>query len=110
MVDRSAFEAGDEPLAVERRPRAGVVVSVRLSPEEADRLEGLAESRRMTLSQVVREAISMYLRSGPPAAAAGSPWTATTFNEMAPLTVIATGYGAVTRTRGPDVSVPAPRK
>ena len=66
-------ELGDEVIEVERRPRAGVVLSVRLSPDEADRLQGIAEARRTTLSQVAREAITSYLSSGAMAAPARLP-------------------------------------
>ena len=50
------IELGDEVIEVERRERAGVVVSVRLSAEEADRLQRMAEDRKTTLSRVAREA------------------------------------------------------
>jgi hypothetical protein len=59
------IELGDEPIRVERRPRAGVVVSVRLSPNEADELLTIAEARHTTLSQIAREAISGYIASRP---------------------------------------------
>lgn len=58
------IELGDEAIEVERRERAGVVVSVRLSAEEADRLQDIAESRKTTLSRVAREVIAAYLANG----------------------------------------------
>ena len=58
------IELGDEVIEVERRERAGVVVSVRLSAEEADRLQSMAEDRKTTLSRVAREAIATYLANG----------------------------------------------
>ncbi len=58
------IELGDEPIDVERRPRAGVVVSVRLTAEEADRLQTIADGHNTTLSRVAREAIERYLASG----------------------------------------------
>ena len=64
MPERDAFELGAERVAVERPRRAGVVLSVRLGPEEADQLQELAEQRKLTLSQVVREAIASYVRYG----------------------------------------------
>lgn len=74
---RDEIELGDEVIEVERRPRAGVVVSVRLSPEEADRLQGLAEQRKATLSQVAREALTSYLNRGPDRPPSIGPWTGT---------------------------------
>jgi hypothetical protein len=58
------IELGDEMIEVERRAHAGVVVSVRLSAEEADRLQDMAEDRKTTLSRVAREAIVTYLANG----------------------------------------------
>ena len=58
------IELGDELIEVERRPRAGVVVSVRLSADEADRLQRLADERKTTLSHVAQEALSAYLAHG----------------------------------------------
>src|SRR5713101_5745245 len=55
------IELGDELIEVERRPRSGVVISVRLSPDEADQLQAKAQARRTTLSSVAREAITSYL-------------------------------------------------
>ena len=55
------IELGDEVIEVERRPRAGVVVSVRLSADEADQLQRLAEERKTTLSHVAQEALSAFL-------------------------------------------------
>ena len=55
------IELGDEPIEVERRPRAGLVISVRLSPDEADEIEGIAEERKITVSQVARDAIISFL-------------------------------------------------
>jgi hypothetical protein len=63
-IDREQFEAGDEPVEVERRARAGVVVSVRLTPDEADRLQELAAERNTTLSRLGREAIVRLLDDG----------------------------------------------
>jgi len=63
-IDPEQFEVGDEPIDVERRPRAGVVVSIRLSPDEADRLQELAAERNMTLSRLGREAIVRLLEGG----------------------------------------------
>lgn len=77
-VDRNDIELTNEVVEVERRPRSGVVVSVRLSPEEADELQNIAEARHLTLSQVTREAIRFYLK-GPIAKPTSQwPWTGTT--------------------------------
>lgn len=71
------IELGDDVIEVEKNPRAGVVVSVRLSAEEADQLQNLAEQRRTTLSSVAREALSSYLAHGPERPPAAGPWTGT---------------------------------
>ncbi len=62
-MHRTDFEIGEEITDVRRAPRSGVVISVRLSAEEADRLHDIAESTDRTVSQVAREALSGYLRS-----------------------------------------------
>lgn len=74
---REHFELGDEPVAVERRERAGVVISVRLSRDEADRLHEAARRANKTLSQTAREAIVSSLSIGVPAAAGSAVWTVT---------------------------------
>jgi len=66
-----------EILEVERKSRAGVVVSVRLSADEADELQRLAEQRGTTLSKVAREAITSYLAHGPNRGIEIGPWTGT---------------------------------
>ena len=71
------IELGDEVLEVDRKPRAGVVVSVRLSAEEADQLQSIAESRQTTLSRVAREALASYLARGPERPPSIGPWTGT---------------------------------
>lgn len=78
-VDRDQFEAGDEPIEVERRARAAVVVSIRLSAEEADRLQELAAQRNTTLSRLGREAIVQLLDGEAPRQSGllGVMWTAT---------------------------------
>lgn len=75
MVEREDFAVGDEQLQVDRRARAGVVLSVRLSAEEADRLQDLANARGMTLSRIGREAIAMFLRTGGVVVEPGLRWT-----------------------------------
>ena len=44
--------------------RGGVVVSVRLAPEDADRLVKLAEESGKTVSQVAREALRAFVSRG----------------------------------------------
>jgi len=62
-LDPSEFIAGDnvtddfEP----PRGRGGVVVSVRLAANDADRLSEAAEATGRTISQVAREALLSYL-------------------------------------------------
>jgi hypothetical protein len=71
------IELGDDVIEVERKPRAGVVVSVRLSPEEADQLQAIAERRGVSLSRVAREALSGYLMYGPDRPTIIGPWSHT---------------------------------
>lgn len=71
-----------EVVEVERRPRAGAVISVRLSSGEAAQLQRMAEQRGSTVSRVARDALTDYLRRGSTAtgirAWPGLPWTGTT--------------------------------
>lgn len=71
------IELGDDVIEVEKKPRAGVVVSVRLSADEADQLLSIAEMRGTTLSRVAREALGAYILHGPRRPIAVGPWTGT---------------------------------
>jgi hypothetical protein len=71
-VDRE-YVPGEEVEVVRRKPRAGVVVSARLTAEEADLLEARAAQRGWSLSQITRDAIAYYLRGSDIAIS----WTAT---------------------------------
>jgi predicted transcriptional regulator len=55
------IELGDEALEVERSPRPGLVVSIRLTADEADELERVAARRRSTVTGLAREALRQYL-------------------------------------------------
>ena len=55
------IELGEDMIEAERMSRAGVVIAVHLSADEADRLQRLAEERKTTLSQVAQEALSAFL-------------------------------------------------
>jgi len=92
------IELGDAPVQVERRPRAGVVLSVRLSPNEADRLQDIAAQRQVPLSTVAREAIVTYLTDGPLARPAVAAWTVGSSGRQVSLAY--PEYGAVARTAG----------
>jgi hypothetical protein len=60
--DLEQVELDDEILEVmPPRSRPGVVVSVRLGPDDAETLHELADRRRTTLSEIAREAITTYL-------------------------------------------------
>ena len=75
-MEPSDIELSDEVAELEpRRPRAGVVVSVRLSADEADQLHAMAQQRHLTLSQVTREAISEYLSGGGTRTLVFAPWS-----------------------------------
>lgn len=98
MVERSDIGLGEE-VKVQRRPQAGVVVSVRLPPEAAERLEQIAEVRGMIVSQVVREALLRYLGAGPMGALTAAPWTITT-DAFSTVELTMSSYGAIARTSG----------
>ena len=72
---RKDFELGDEPVEVERRLRADVVISVRLSRDEADRLQAAARRANKTLSQTAREAITGCLESTTAPVGGSVQWT-----------------------------------
>jgi predicted RNase H-like HicB family nuclease len=57
------FEAGDEPVAMDRKASAGLVISIRLSSDAANRLEDIAEARDLTLTQIAKEALNTYMRA-----------------------------------------------
>jgi hypothetical protein len=107
MVERKDIELGDEPIAVQRRPRSGLVVSTRLSPEEADRLQDLAEAQGKTVSQVAREALTIYVKAGgtraPRLFSAG--WTGTV-GGSANLELTFNDHTRVVRTRADQVLEP----
>lgn len=94
------IELGTEPIQVERPRRAGVVISVRLAPEEADRLEDVAEKRGTTLSNIAREAITGYLNYGAYAPPAAVAWTFASVNSS----FMCKSYGPAARTRGEGLS------
>jgi hypothetical protein len=53
----------ENDIQVHERRRAGVVVSVRLKPDEADLLEALAERDGRTLSETLRVALHLLASS-----------------------------------------------
>ena len=111
-ISREEFELGTEPLDVERRQRAGVVVSVRLTAAEADRLSALAQAQRKTVSQVVREAVTEFIEHGSRRSTASGPWTGVVTNNQVSLNLhSATGpsvrtHGSVHPARSQVVSCP----
>jgi hypothetical protein len=61
-LNPEAFEAGENVTEEVRKGKtAGMVVSVRLSPEDSSNLISLAEESGKTVSQVVRQAIRSFL-------------------------------------------------
>jgi hypothetical protein len=83
-MERQDIEVERTPIKVERQPRAGAVVSVRLTEEEVERLEDVAESRHSSLSGLVREAVRVFL--GFPYGA-GFPVGVTTKGELSDLKI-----------------------
>ena len=75
-LDPSQFELGEDVTAQFEPPtkkKSGIVVSVRLSPEDADELLSLSEKTDRTVSQVAREAIRRYLAGTSHPAVLGGP-------------------------------------
>ncbi len=91
-------ELGEE-VKVTRSRRAGMVLSVRLTPEEVEQVLHLTEARGITLSQLAREALTDYLRRGGTGGASGSPPTVTTTG-LATLQVHWNGPRTGNETRG----------
>lgn len=76
-MDRRDIELGTEPVEVETRPRAGVVVSARLTGAEAEWLFAFARQHNKRVAQVAREAILAFLRNGGEPSTRNSGWTGT---------------------------------
>ena len=105
MTQREDIALDDEPVPVERRARADVVVSVRLSREEAERLQEAARRSHKTLSQTAREAIVSFLQGGGAAPVGGALWTvASSGNAPVYLTIHGKGEMAA-RTEGREMVV-----
>ena len=90
-----------EVVEVERRPRAGAVISVRLSSDEAGQLQRIAEQRGSTVSRVARDALVDFLHHGSTVtgirAWPGLPWTGTTdYGNNLVLLTSSTGQLAMT--------------
>lgn len=62
-MERSDFELGEQ-VDAETLPHSGIVVSVRLTADEADALLDLAEREGKSLARVAREALLRYVRAG----------------------------------------------
>lgn len=102
------IELGEEPIQVGRRPRSGVVVSARLSAEEADRLQAVAAQRGITLSQLARQAIATFLSSGLLDSTSSGPWTGTVSgNGHFELFAVGRRLPVRTEARGPEPVVGA---
>ena len=64
-MESEEFEAGENVTDQVRRNRpTGIVVSVRLTPEDSAKLIDLAEESGKTVSQVAREAIRTFISQG----------------------------------------------
>ncbi|MGI8550762.1 MAG: hypothetical protein ACR2PL_08250 [Dehalococcoidia bacterium] len=61
MVNQEDYELGGAIIEVERPARAGIVISVRLTPEEADTLQAIADARGLGLVQAARELLTAFL-------------------------------------------------
>jgi hypothetical protein len=66
MSEIDDFQPGEDVTDSFEEPRrpSGIVVSVRLAPQDADRLIDLAEETGRTVSQIARQAIRSFLAFG----------------------------------------------
>jgi Ribbon-helix-helix protein, copG family len=63
-IEPGDIELGDEITEVEVRSPVGLVISVRLSAEEADQLEQIAEKAGKSVTEVAREAVQAVIAAG----------------------------------------------
>lgn len=63
MVDPNDFEAGEEPIEVERRLPPGVVVSIRMDADEARLLFDAARRSGKTIVEVAKDGVLEHLRA-----------------------------------------------
>lgn len=63
-LDPDDLDLGDEETSVQVRHPVGLVVSVRLSAEEADQLERIAEVAGKSVVDVAREAVQATIAAG----------------------------------------------
>jgi hypothetical protein len=94
-MKRSDFELGEEILdVVHPRGRShGMVLSVRLGPEEAERLYEASASSERKMSEIVRAALRAYLSPGQ--ADAGEPVVNVTVTAEAPAILTIRGHEPV---------------
>ncbi len=63
-IEPGDIELGDEITDIEVRRPVGLVISVRLSAEEADQLERIAERAGKSVTDVAREAVRAVIAAG----------------------------------------------
>jgi hypothetical protein len=63
-IEPGDIELGEEITNVEVRRPVGLVISVRLSAEEADQLERIAERAGKSVTDVAREAVQAVIAAG----------------------------------------------
>jgi hypothetical protein len=63
-IEPGDIELGDEITDVEVKRPVGLVISVRLSAEEADQLERIAERAGKSVTDVAREAVQAVIAAG----------------------------------------------
>jgi len=82
---RQASQNGNAEVEIQGKRDAGMVVSVRLTAQEADRLQGLARNSGKSVSDIARESLRATLNHE--AAPVLPPGLTATVNSGAPLTV-----------------------
>jgi hypothetical protein len=63
-IEPGDIELGDEITDVEVRRPVGLVIAVRLSAEEADQLEQIAEKAGKSMMEVAHEAVQVVIAAG----------------------------------------------
>lgn len=100
MINRKDFDIEGESLEIVRQPRAGVVVSVRLSADEATQLQQIANRRQVKISTIAREALGQYLGTVSSGRISASPWTGTSTEPFSRFELSGEPLAPVARTHG----------
>ena len=65
MYEPEDFEIGDTPLDVEVSPNPGMVLCIRFTADEAERLDAAAEARQMLITKLAHDLVLNALGAVP---------------------------------------------